>query len=389
MRNSYYIELPKHVKYMSREDLLRYFPPGEYTNAFLMRSLIMNEKDNYRSTRDSRTLRGVWYSTVKPALDKLGLLTEEDQTEAGLTKWDATLSRYMAELLRKGYLLYSDLGIIDVSRRKKNPKVQYSVPSLSSFGYKVNVAPYPNILIATEKDTVYNIISSIADLFGCSCISCKGQNALGAMEVLINNIRDRYFRREWDTFYILTMTDYDPAGYYIADALVKQARDILNALGMRDVRVKYARIGITPDQLSDEMVEANKYTPKPANIEKWLKKTGGINGEPKGLELDALEPDQIREIFVNNISDYIDEEVYKDFVKSSYIKSVVLEGIASKIDDLVEKVTNRIDSCVTVRDFDVSDYAKRGYDSIPVWSLCDCEIAEEEIHDIAKKYITV
>lgn len=389
MSKNYYIDLPCHVKFMTSEELLEFFPPEEYTNAYLMRSLIMNEKQNYRHTRDSRTLRGVWYSTIKPALDKLGLLTEEDQTEVGLTKWDATLSRYMADLLRKGYILYSDLGIVDVSRRKQNPSIRYSVPNLSSFGFKINVAPYPNILIATEKDTVYNIISDIAELFGCSCISCKGQNALGAMEVLIKNIKDRFWRNEWDTFYILTMTDYDPAGYYIADALVKQARDILDALGMYKANIEYARIGITPDQLTNEMVEANKYTPKPSNIEKWFEKTGGINGEPKGLELDALEPDQIREIFVNNISEYIDESVYKDFVKNSFIKSLILEGVAPKIDKLVDRVTKQVEDKITVEDFDLLYYAKQGYDSVPVLDVCDCEIEQEEIYNMSRKYINI
>lgn len=387
--NNYYATLPSHVKYMTSEQLNRYFPEGEYTNAYLMRSLIMNEKEHYRQSRDSRTLRGVWYSTIKPALDKLGLLTDEDQTEAGLTKWDATLSRYMAELLRKGYLLYSDLGIVDVSRRKQNPSVRYSVPELSSYGYKVNVAPYPNILIATEKDTVYNIISGIAELFGCSCISCKGQNALGAMEVLIKNIQLSFAQGKWDTFYILTMTDYDPAGYYIADALAKQARDILNALGLYSAKIKYARIGITPEQLSPDMVEANKYTPKPANMDKWLAKTGGIKGEPKGLELDALEPDQIREIFVENLTEYIDETVYKDFVKNSYIKSVILSGIAPQVDKLVERVTSKVNDFVTVRDFDLSYYAQIGYGSIPVWDVCSCTVEEDKIHEMARKYINL
>jgi hypothetical protein len=114
-----YVELPKYVKYMITEELLLYFPLGKYTNAFLMRSIIMNEKKYYRASNDSRTLRGVWYSTVKPTLDKLGLLTADDQTEEGLTKWDATPSKYMAQLLRKGLILHSDLGIQDTSGRKK------------------------------------------------------------------------------------------------------------------------------------------------------------------------------------------------------------------------------------------------------------------------------
>lgn len=32
---------------------------------------------------------------------------------------------------------------------------------------------------------------------------------------------------------------------------------------------------------------------------KWKKLTGGINGNEKGLELDALTPDRIRQIFTD------------------------------------------------------------------------------------------
>src|SRR3972149_6058172 len=109
----YFIELPEHVKHMDADELSRYFPK-DIEKSVLMRSVIMNEKQ-YSTINYERSLRSLWYSTVKPTLDKLGLLTETDQTEEGLTKWDAVLSRYVADLLRRGYLTYRDLNIVDNS----------------------------------------------------------------------------------------------------------------------------------------------------------------------------------------------------------------------------------------------------------------------------------
>lgn len=359
----FFVRLPRHVKDMTKVSLREYFPEGT-NKSFLMRSIIMNDKE-FSTVNYQRSLRSMWYSTVKPTLDKLGLLTDEDQTEEGLTKWDAVLSRYVADLLRRGYLTYQSLHILDNSRQRSNPSNLYEVDNLSVYGNQVTVAPYSNIIIATEKDTVFNIIKNIASLFGCSCISSKGQNSLGAMEDLVRGMRGRF-----DEIFILTMTDYDPAGYYIAEALKTQVNDLVTALDMRGVRTHIKRIGITPDQLSDELVEANKYSPKPANLEKWLELTGGINGEPKGLELDALEPSQIREIFVENIQEFIDPDLYSAFVKKSYIKKVALEAMSNNVRDILDTIVKAVEEDIELEEFDITELAKQGHSSLPVEILC-------------------
>lgn len=191
-----------------------------------------------------------------------------------------------------------------------------------------------------------------------------------------------------DTVYILTMTDYDPAGYYIAEALETQVNDILSSMDMSHIGVEIVRVGITPDQLSEDLVEANKYTPKPANIEKWFERTGGIDGEPKGLELDALEPRQIREIFVETIEQYIDVEQYKDFIKKSYIKKKALAAMAEKVQGILDLLVDDFEAEIELRAFDIIDLAKRGNSSIPVERLCE-DTMDEQIEARALSYFTI
>jgi 5S rRNA maturation endonuclease (ribonuclease M5) len=379
-----YSKFPKHVMKMTGREIERYLP-NDYTNAHLMRSIIMNEKQFYESDGDSRTLRGVWYSTVKPTLDKLGLLTESDQTEEGLTKWDATLSKYMASLLRSGLLLYEDLGIYDVSRRRSTPReAWYSGGEGRVLAYQASVAPYPNIIIATEKDTVYNIIKDMADILGLSCISCKGQNSLGAMESLVksmfikNGREIKAYELEFSEVYILTLTDYDPAGYYIADALEKQVTDILKAIGRSYINVEYKRIGITPDQLSMQQVEANKYTPKPANMDKWMESTNGVYGERKGLELDALSSKQIRQIFTEEIEPFIDTEIYTHFLKTSYLKEKILFYMSPHIERMCDDLIFMFEDQIEVDEVDPLEYAAAGYNQLPRNSICRFEEGEIE-----------
>jgi hypothetical protein len=305
-----------------------------------------------------------------------------------LTRWDATLSKYVGDLLRRGFLTYADLHIADISRQKKNPSNLYRNEYIDIYGHQVTIAPYSNIIIATEKDTVYEIIRDIAQLFGCSCISCKGQNSLGAMEVLVRGI----LRDEDNTgdIKILTMTDYDPAGYYIAEALEGQVQDIMTAVGgeYNDRRVHFERVGITPNQLDPEMVEANKYTPKPANMEKWFDRTGGINGEPKGLELDALTPVQIRTIFVENLMKYIDAEKYEKFLKESFINKVVLDAISDSISSIEEKVRNEFMSKITPLSFNMKDLAIRGYNGLPIEQLFSNN-QTAQISELAQSFINI
>lgn len=356
-----YLDLMQPIKEYSAEDLRRILK-GQ-NKAQLLRTIILNEKKFLRVDYD-RSLRGFWYSTVKPTLDKLGLLTEKDSTEDALTRWDAELSRNLADLVRLGEVTYKDLRIVDTSRQRFTPANAYHVVDRESYGYQVTAAPYPNIIISTEKDTVYSIIADIASFFGCSCISGKGQNSLAAMEDLL-----RKMGAGDEPVYIITLTDYDPAGYYIADTFFIQVRDLQKSLGIRR-RVSIKRIGITPDQLTHNEVRANWYTPKAANLDKWMQQTGGIYGQAKGLELDALEPDRIRGIFLDQLRGYVDPERYVEFIKRAYLQRMILDVMRDNVVDIVGQVVQAYLPSVKLLNVDLFDLAGTGLRYIPVENLC-------------------
>lgn len=86
-------------------------------------------------------------------------------------------------------------------------------------------------------------------------------------------------------------------------------------LGM-NVRIISKRIGITPDQLTEDEIQNNMYSPKKKGMESWMKETGGINGLEKGLELDALTPERIREIFADELKNYVSDDAYTEYAKT-------------------------------------------------------------------------
>ncbi|MCX5804227.1 MAG: hypothetical protein NTU69_11985 [Proteobacteria bacterium] len=137
--------------------------------------------------------------------------------------------------------------------------------------------------------------------------------------------------------------------------------------------------------MTKDELENNQYTPKPQGLEKWLAQTGGINGKPKGLELDALSDDRIREIFVTGVKKHIDPEIYQNMIKEGYIRSKALEAIQPKVEALITSIINQEFNNVIQDDVDMVKLALDGYDSIPVDELCR-DTRDNEIYALAESY---
>lgn len=360
------IKLNKHVTDIPKEELKKLL--GGLKKSELIRSIILNERDFGKCTYD-RTLRSLWYSTVKPTLDKLDMLTEKDNEERSIKNWDGLLSKYLAQFVREGRLSYKDLHIEDESRNR-------DVKSYYSF------SPCRNVVIAVEKDTTYKLISDISNLLGCSCYSSKGLNSLGAMESFIRSIRDNS-HDPVRNIHFLKLSDYDPAGFDIAGTIKEHAQDIVKLLKMDGCKVYAERIGINPEQLTQTELENNWYSPK-GNMKKWMEKTGGINGCPKGLELDAFPPDRIRDIFASSLKNYIDTKNYIEKCKEEYLNNALYRAVCpyvnKPIDDLVELKQND----VKIKEFDILDYAKKGYSYLPSNEVCFLE--ENNIDRLVKNF---
>lgn len=354
------VKLDKAIKDYSKEELVEKL--GSLKKSELMRSIILNEKE-FCTCDYERSQRSFWYSVVKPTLDKLGKLTANDDTEEALSGWDKTLSKYLTELVKEGQLTYQDIMIVDESRK-------LNVPSAYSF------SPYRNIIVCCEKDTIYQIVNDISLLLGCSCISTKGLNGFGAMETLMRKIKDNT-DNPVDEIVFLIMSDYDPTGYDIANTVKEQAKRMVETLKM-DCKITSKRIGILPCQLTEDEIKNNQYTPKKKGIDKWMKLTGGIDGKEKGLELDALTPDRIRQIFAENLQQYIDSREYFEHGKQVYLFRKIRDELDKYIDSIVSDVYKQMEDKVEMEEYNILDYVKTGYSYMPygeVYSVDDAEIS--------------
>lgn len=360
------VTFDKSIKEISARILKKAFKKAD-TKADTMRSIILNERD-YCDCKYERSQRSFWYSVVKPTLDKLGLLSKDDDKEETMEKWDSKLSKYLKDLVTKGELTYRDIMIADESRKHYVP-------------YSFDFAPYRNIVVVCEKDTIYNIVYDIASVLGCSCLSTKGLNSFGTMENLLRKIKDNT-TTDLNRIVFLVMSDYDPTGYIIAHTVKQQALDMVKALDMK-CEIVTERIGIVPEQLTEEELENNMYTPKAKGLEEWYHLTNGINGIKKGLELDALSPERIREIFTEHLKDYIDSNDYYENDKQDYLLEQINGVIGQYTRIIKEEVYQKMkDKVVMVREYDITDVAKdNSYVNLDNYFTVDMELVERFVSE--------
>lgn len=334
------------------------------TKADTMRSIILNERD-YCDCRYERSQRSFWYAVVKPTLDKLGLLSKDDDQEETMEKWDQALSKYLKDLVTKGELTYRDIMIVDESRKHYVPVYIF--------------APYKNIVIVCEKDTIYSTIYDIARVLGCSCLSTKGLNSFGTMENLLRKIKENT-TDPLKKIVFLIMSDYDPTGFVIANTVKQQALDMIKALDI-DCEIVTERIGIVPDQLTKEELENNMYTPKPKGLDEWYQLTNGIHGIKKGLELDAMPPERIRKIFTDALSKYIDSAAYYDNDKRDFLIRKINKVINTYIEDIQSCVYDLLQNRVElVEQYDVTNIAEsQNYIDLEKYFYIDDDLVEKSV----------
>ena len=256
--------------------------------------------------REVRTLRGLWYKLIKPIVSRSGRLNELGKNNKPV-EWARYLSDYLNELVDAGITSYEELAIIDGSReRRPAAQVDAQLVDVTMIG-----GHYPWIILFTEKDTIWPIVENIASLYGVSAISGKGKPSNACSENITRAIinSEAFKAAQPEALILLSLTDYDPSGYIISSAQLDQittaARNYGGELGKLR-QVIHKRIGITPDQLTPAELAANSYEPKEAGLTEWLKETGGINGQPLGLELDSLETSQLRAMYASAIEAEID-----------------------------------------------------------------------------------
>jgi hypothetical protein len=314
---------------MTGEELWALLPD---TDAVIMRSLIFAEVQRIRTGNDpgARTLRSLWYSLAKPTLSRMGIL--DKKTSGGNpVDWPKLLSDHTADLVRDGVTTYQELRIIDGSRqRRPAASVTQTVAAVDLVG-----AHYPWLIIFTEKNTIWNVVANLARLYGVTAISGSGNPSLACTENVLDAIIEHRAYEARHPIGLLSFTDHDPDGHNIAKAQANQLQDLIGDY----CSVYHRRLGLDPDQLSPADRAQNAYTPPGGpKFRKWYRETGGVDGRPLGLELDALSLRRVRRMFAEGIEEWIDISKRQSDLARAFVDLLAWEVLRSEL-ELDDKLT--------------------------------------------------
>jgi len=265
-------ECEKEIRSMTAEELKREFrfvSSVEVNVAKLLRSLIWQAYTRIRDGKRERigsNIRGFWYTDVKPVLSRLGFETQgETYTEK---VYDALLDMVTERRLFN----YADMGFID-----------------ETAGVKVVGKSNVQVIVFVEKDGLFPIVQSLAKRYDCVGVSTGGYPSILSAEYLVREIsRTTHLRYHFDLYSIV---DYDPNGAIIE-------RESCRQLSLFDMKDQTVWPLISPEYLSAEQIALCRYSLAPGKKrDSWMAETGGVNGEPYGIEANAFTPNQIEGIF--------------------------------------------------------------------------------------------
>ncbi|PKL80681.1 MAG: hypothetical protein CVV27_00130 [Candidatus Melainabacteria bacterium HGW-Melainabacteria-1] len=286
---AYYLEnlrpFPKPLRLMTSEELHQHFDHPR-TGRFQVQEFMANFIWEYyqlmkRGLRPpvQGNIRTFWY-LIKPVLGRAVTLQGEKHYAIMLGMFQRLVTRY--KLFKFREFDFSDQG-----EQFYNPGDRQ-----------------PQIVLLSEKTGHYRRLQALQKEFGVSIIGLGGMPSILTSEyfadALGQAIRNAPDRHKSAKIHLISITDYNPSGAIILKSFVTQ----LAHQGIK--RLASVQSLLTPSRFSAEELQAvteplpMKTKADRTKAERWLAAGGGVNGQPLGIESEALilHGDRFREVFL-------------------------------------------------------------------------------------------
>jgi len=297
------------IHQQNKEWLIKEFGPGKVYPIDLTRAtknIVWQTREQIRK-EEIEPIQGIirtfWYTHIKPVFARTDSLVDDKAQYR-------VLHQVLVDLVRERDIMrYKDIGF------------------LNNNAGTVKLDKNWHVMLIGEKHGKYALLEKIAHELNCTVVTLGGQPSLLSMEYLVDDYKakDINIRK---SLYLIFVVDYDPAGWIIRDSVLRD----LKFYGMKNIK---AIDIIAPDLLSPEELELAKFPlsgGREVINQKWMEKTGGINGEPYGFESDSVPYKRLRKTIIEAATPYVgDPEIIRRANAVNQIYESIKELIEIKL----------------------------------------------------------
>ena len=257
------------------------------------------------AAQEPMTVRQVFYqATVKGIVEK---------TENGYVKVQTNLVR----MRRDGDLPYE--WITDHSRARRRPYTYDSVQGALDDTAKTyrkalwrNIDAYVEVWI--EKDALTGVVEPITDAHDVSLMSARGYASLSFLSEAAEYIRDLNV-----PVYIYHLGDFDPSGVNAGEKIEQGLRELAP-----DADIHFERLAVNEAQIA----EWNLPTRPTKSSDTRSRNFGDIS-----VELDAIRPDDLRDLVRKAIERHLPPEEFKVLKIAEKSERRLIRGLVGLVED--------------------------------------------------------
>lgn len=226
---------------MTRDELEHYFPPmpihrqfgHTYNLSKIIRSVIYEAYDKEGIDIEEGNVRNFWYTHLKKIITEVLGLGETDTVLSAINdSW--------GQMINSGLVNYEGMNIIGGKEDSRLSVVKDS--------------PFSNLIVAVEKVDYFHKYKWIPRLFNSTLITAGGQPSRTVARAFIRQLKELGVNLDQD-FFMCTISDLDPAGYYIQDAFKKQFESAIEYYGGSG-SIEIRRLFVRHDQITKELMES-------------------------------------------------------------------------------------------------------------------------------------
>lgn len=282
---------------MERPELIDRFCHGdELQHTHVMRTLIWQTLGRILSGERERftgNLRTFWYEESQPLYNRNDLFDRVSK-KPGKGRFHVNVPRWLQLIhdLREPdrKLTAKESYINTMGENVFQEFVSHKIFRYQDFGFKDKTAHlkllgsgHASLVFFVEKEGLFDkYCRRYHEEYKISVVASNGEPSAIGLEYFSDQLRGKKIKNVG----LAGLVDYDPFGYDIFDTYVSFFQT--EGFGIKDATLVTSLDLFTAKALAEESVDlVAGYPKKKTQVKNWFAKTGGINGEKRGIHADA------------------------------------------------------------------------------------------------------